>query len=46
MLGTRTKNTNVGNVTNPGKAANGTDYQYISRKFDIVYINISVLKIL
>ena len=46
MLGALQKDTNVGNVTNPGKAVNGTDYQYISRKFDIVFINISVLKIL
>ena len=46
MLGTWLKKTIVGNATNPGKDANGTDYQYISRKFDIVFINISVLKIL
>ena len=33
MLGTWLKNTIVGNATNPGKDANGTDYQHISRKF-------------
>ena len=43
MLGALQKVTNVGNVTNPGKAENGTDYQYISGKFDFKRVEIDMI---